>query len=88
MNNPSEPKSTSDPDVASSDLFACPFCGEKPTPSGHMFSRDRRAIVNQVTHPTTDKCPLDMLVFREGEWQTRFKANDQLCGQGDSEKGT
>jgi hypothetical protein len=52
-------------------LKECPFCGTHPETSGNMFSRDRRRIVKSVRHPHTGKCPLDILIFREGEWNCR-----------------
>lgn len=54
-----------------SDLKPCPFCGEYPIKGGRMLSRDRMKAVEQVTHPVTDKCALDMLVFRLDEWNQR-----------------
>ena len=53
------------------DLLSCPFCGTTPEIGGMMFARGSR--VRQVRHPITDRCPLDMLLFRLDEWQKRAR---------------
>lgn len=52
-----------------SEVTPCPFCGIVPERGGKMLTRDRRGIVDQLRHPVTGKCPLDMLVFRKPEWE-------------------
>ena len=56
------------------DLLSCPFCGVAPDIGGWMFARGSRVKkVRQVFHPITDRCPLDMLLFRLNEWQERAR---------------
>lgn len=56
------------------DLLSCPFCGITPEIGGRMFARGSRVkVVQQVRHQITDRCPLDMLLFRLDEWQNRAR---------------
>ena len=55
-------------------MLRCPFCGCKPNIGGRMLARDGKTAADQVTHPATGKCALDMLIFRIDDWQQR--AND------------
>lgn len=48
----------------------CPFCGAMPETFQPVIERDG-TIAAQIRHPATKRCPLDMLVFRLYEWNTR-----------------
>ena len=71
MTNNKPPSCDLLPEFYGTKLKPCPFCGTYPETSSPIFSRDRLRIVNSVRHPNTGKCPLDILIFREGEWSHR-----------------